>query len=183
MIDQALLRRVFDYDDKRGVLVYKHNRSSMARKGDVCGCISRNDWRSRFGGKSHLVHRLIWIWHNGPITKSLVIDHLDGDAFNNRISNLMLTTHVGNGRNMRLRKNNTSGVQGVVYSLRERKWVAYIHIHYRKRHLGYFGAKEEAIAARKSAEITYGFSGRHGEIRKNAPQLKAEARNRLLTAG
>jgi len=51
--------------------------------------------------------------------------------------------------------NNTSGYPGVCFHKRNNKWVAQIWINGKNTHLGYFSTKEEAIEARKQAEIQY----------------------------
>ena len=40
-------------------------------------------WRLWFQGKKYLVHRIIWVMTYGSINPELVIDHLDGNPFNN----------------------------------------------------------------------------------------------------
>lgn len=42
--------------------------------------------------KNHLAHRYIWEQINGPIPKGHIIHHIDGDKFNNNISNLQCMT-------------------------------------------------------------------------------------------
>lgn len=52
-------------------------------------------------------------------------------------------------------KNNTSGVKGVYWHSRDKKWSASICVNYHLISLGYFIDKEDAIAARKNAEEEY----------------------------
>jgi len=63
--------------------------------------------------KKNYVHRIIWVLTYGSIDQTLVIDHLDGDPFNNRIENLALKTFANNARNNHKRSDNTTGVTGV----------------------------------------------------------------------
>jgi len=49
----------------------------------------------------------------GSIDPDLVIDHLDGNPFNNEIDNLALKTPADNMRNQRKYSNNTTGITGV----------------------------------------------------------------------
>jgi len=72
-----------------------------------------NAWRLRFKGKDYLIHRVIWVMTYGSIDPDLVIDHLDGESFNNCISNLELKTQEHNTRNTRKYSNNKTGVTGV----------------------------------------------------------------------
>lgn len=58
-------------------------------------------------------HRVIWEIVNGPIPKGMVIDHSDGDPFNNTLSNLRVVTQAVNTRNKKLYVTNTSGTAGV----------------------------------------------------------------------
>ena len=72
-----------------------------------------NGWRLEFKGKHYLVHRIIWVILNYSIDIELVIDHLDGNPFNNSIENLSLKTVSDNTRNRRKHCNNTTGITGV----------------------------------------------------------------------
>lgn len=80
-------------------------------------------YRVTFYSEAYLVHRLIWEIHNGVIPKELVIDHIDGDTMNNKLSNLRLVSKNLNSRNQRKRSKNSSGVTGVQSG--EGRWVAF----------------------------------------------------------
>jgi hypothetical protein len=117
-------------------------------------------WRVKLGGASYLNHRIIWCMLHGDVDKVLVIDHLDGDPFNNNVDNLELKTVKANNQNNKKYKNNSSGVVGVYFMsatskngrLSER-WAAnwYSPDGVRKtktfsvQSLGFDGAKEAAI--------------------------------------
>lgn len=70
-------------------------------------------WDLHFHEKMYRVHRIIWVLTYGSIDVNLVIDHLDGNPFNNNIKNLALKTTADNTRNRRQHGNNTSGLVGV----------------------------------------------------------------------
>jgi hypothetical protein len=46
--------------------------------------------------KGKLVHRLVWVAHNGDIPDGLELNHKDGDKTNNKLDNLELMTHIDN---------------------------------------------------------------------------------------
>lgn len=56
-------------------------------------------WRLNIQRKAHLAHRIIWEMVNGPIPAGAVIDHINGNAKDNRIENLRLATISQNGLN------------------------------------------------------------------------------------
>lgn len=74
---------------------------------------SARSWRVSFQGKLYTIHRIIWVLIHGDIASDLVIDHLDGNPFNNHIDNLSLKTSTGNSMNKRKYSKNKSGCTGV----------------------------------------------------------------------
>jgi hypothetical protein len=107
---------------------------------------------------------MIWIYHNGKHDDpKLEIDHIGQDSLDNRIKNLRLVTRRENALNQKQSKKNTSGQTGVSWNKRAKMWVAYIKIDGKLIHLGYYIEKEDAIKARKEAEIKYGFHENHGK--------------------
>lgn len=66
--------------------------------------------------KNYFAHRVIWIMFNGPIDKSFVVDHINGDSLDNRIENLRVVKQAGNNRNASIRKDNSTGVCGVYFT-------------------------------------------------------------------
>lgn len=107
-------------------------------------------------------------WADGPITlhsfvlggarEGYHIDHINGDKLDNRRRNLRFVSYQGNQVNRKkLNKNNTSGVRGVRKSSASKRnpWLAQIMVDRRAIHLGLFPTEQDAIGARKSAEIRY----------------------------
>lgn len=96
------------------------------------------------------VHRLILGGAPG-----MFIDHANHDGLDNRRQNLRPATRHENAANGKVSKLNTSGVSGVNWAKRERKWRARIVTHQKEIHLGYFRTKTQAIEARKVGEIKH----------------------------
>ena len=82
-------------------------------------------------------------------------DHINRNTLDNRISNLRPCTHSQNIMNTDLWANNTSGVRGVYYNKDYKKWFALITVNYKRKWLGYFEDKQDAINARREAEKKY----------------------------
>lgn len=110
----------------------------------------------------NLLHRLLM---DCPDDK--VVDHINHNTLDNRKSNLRICTKYENNKNTRLSKNNTSGTTGVYWNKLKNKWQAGIKVNYKQIHLGYFETKEEAIEARKQAEIDYFGEYRNKEDEEN----------------
>lgn len=76
-----------------------------------CG---RQQWNIGFKGRFAQISRIIWQLFNGKIPDGFVVDHIDGNSLNNKIENLRIVTRDKNARNLKKRKDNKSGVTGVV---------------------------------------------------------------------
>lgn len=97
------------------------------KEGDVAGHVSVDNKKGysqcnvTLFDKGYVASRVIWNMFNGDIANGLVIDHIDGDSLNNKLSNLRVVQHCVNGRNTKLSKNNGTGVKGVSFSKVETK--------------------------------------------------------------
>lgn len=105
--------------------------------------------RGTINNKKVLLHRVIM---NAPI--GMHVDHIDGDTFNNRKSNLRLCACYENIRNQKVRTSNTSGFKGVFRVVKSGRWKATIRANGRPLVLGTFGSASEAALA-------YNFAARH----------------------
>lgn len=105
--------------------------------------------------KLMMLHNYIWIIHNGDIPKGKFIDHIDRNPANCRLLNLRLCDKSTNAINSGLKANNKTGITGVCWDNRVNKWRAYINFNGKRKELGLYKDKEDAIKARKEAEIIY----------------------------
>ena len=82
-------------------------------------------------------------------------DHKNRNPLDNRKSNIRVATDCQNAQNRSIQSNNTSGITGVCWDDDELKWVAYIGVNNKKKKLGRFLNKDDAIRARLEAAEQY----------------------------
>ena len=111
--------------------------------------VHKNDYVSFFlNGESMSLHRFLM---NPP--DDMVVDHINRKPYDNRKSNLRICTRAENQRNTTVSKRSKSGILGVYPD--GKCWSAEITINRKKKYLGYFENIEDAIRARKEAELKY----------------------------
>lgn len=175
-IPYPLLTELLDYDPKTGEFTWasvsRHWFASdahwaafrAAQKGlkPFSTEHSRGYLLGQIGGEQVLAHRAVWAYCNGE-WPSEQLDHINHDKRDNRLVNLRIATQAENAKNSNRRSDNTSGVTGVYWCRNRKKWTAQIGLPNRKtKPLGRYTALEDAIAARKAAEIEHGFHVNHG---------------------
>lgn len=118
--------------------------------------LNKHKWCLNSGGyatrrlnthKSILMHR--WI-NNTP--EGFETDHINGNKLDNRKENLRTVTHSQNQLHSRLPKTNTSGVKGVVWDKKNKKWQAQLKVNGKNHFLGRYKTIIEAYYKRLEAE-------------------------------
>lgn len=138
------VHELFNYDPETGIFIRLIATSNRVTKGTNVGRNNGNGYlRMTIDGHTIYAHRLAWFYVYG-VWPEHEIDHIDGNGFNNRISNLRVSTHAENSQNLSLRKTNKSGAMGVSWLKSYQKWEAYIWLNYKKRNLGYFNKLQDA---------------------------------------
>ena len=113
--------------------------------GKLAGSLKQEGYRVvRLFGTIYQAHRVVWKLMTG-VEPPKSIDHIDMDLDNNRWENLRAATGTEQKWNMRVRKDSLTGSRGV--SLVCGRWRVQIVVEGKRQHLGYFGSREEAIAA------------------------------------
>ena len=113
-------------------------------------------------GKTYYVHRIIMIMNGYKISDSDHVDHIDGNALNNKLENLRIVNNKENHRNQKLNANNKSGIPGVYFQKSRDCWLVSICNDGNELFLGRFKSFFDACCARKSAEFKLGFHPNHG---------------------
>lgn len=172
-ITESAFLSALTYDPDTGWFTWEVSRPGRwkIKKGSRAGGLTKNQsgkyYRTiMFSGQPALEHRLAFLFMEGRMPLlNIRVDHINGDGTDNRWINLRLVTDVVNSQNLRKYKNNTSGVTGVKWNKKKRKWQSQIDINKKRVHLGEFHCLSDAIEARKNAEITFGFHENHGSDR------------------
>jgi len=103
---------------------------------------------ARIDGKGIKLHKLLLGLNNK-------IDHKNRHRYDNRRNNLRVASNSQNAMNIKLRSDNNSGVTGVGWQSVMNLWRARITVDQKEIQLGTFGDFDEAVNARKEAEIKY----------------------------
>lgn len=163
IITQKELKEILDYNCVTGDFTWiTKGRSKKIMAGDIAGSVSSSTGYRyiRINGGYYAAHRLAFIFMGEPLPCQ--VDHINHVKTDNSWANLRFATDQINAKNMPLRKTNKSGITGVFWDRSKKMWCARIGINNKSAHIKYSSDKFEAICARKSAEVKYGFHENHG---------------------
>lgn len=164
-ISQTDLKSLIHYDPLTGSFTWAVTHPKwLYRKGESAGYIDKQSgyYRLKIDGKAYQGHIMAFLYMTGDYPpKGTVIDHIDHNRSNNAWANLRNITKQENSRNVSATRLSKTGHQGV--RQRGYKYIAYIKIDGKVKHLGTFGSASEAVSARKKALLALGFHANHGE--------------------
>ncbi len=157
---RSIIKSLVDYNPDNGEFRWKCSRGNK-QSGSLAGYLRHGYITIKINGKQYAAHRIAWLlthgmWPNGDI------DHINGNILDNRIINLRDVDRTTNLRNMTISSLNTSGITGVHWCKTWGKWKAQISGDGKRVVLGSFDNLLDAVCARKSAEIEYGYHPNHG---------------------
>lgn len=97
-------------------LCWKIRTGTRTKVGDFAGSQMATGWRVAVEGVDYLVHRIVWLLCNKSICPNKVVDHLNGDPLDNRVTNLKLKSRANNARNRKY-KNKAHKTIGVIHEV------------------------------------------------------------------
>ena len=159
MLTQERVKELFDYDPETGVFISIKRSGPNSKLNKRAGGfhISTGYRRIAIDGKRYPEHHIVWLLCYGALPSE--IDHINGVRDDNRAINLREVCRKENTKNQKIRSTNKTGIMGVYYLKHKGKWCAQIGESY----LGIYEVLLEAVSARKSAEIKYGYHRNHGK--------------------
>lgn len=134
-INKEYLNELFSYSD--GKLLNKKTRGGRLINSEA-GYFDKksNYYRLKINKKSYLLHRIIFLIHHNYLPD--YVDHIDGNTKNNKIENLREATHSENLCNQKMPSHNKSGIKGVSWKSKLKKWVVQLKVDGQKKHFGYY---------------------------------------------
>ena len=167
-LTQRELKFHLSYDSSIGEFIWLNPTGPRVRYGEKAGKRPICKTKQRYStvvihGKRYPAHHLAWLYVYGYLP-DLEIDHINGDSFDNRISNLRLVDRINNTRNAKRRSDNKSGIAGVSWRQSRRCWIVRIGAGDRDKSMGQFHDFLEACCVRKSLEVKLGYHANHGRL-------------------
>lgn len=139
------LTKILDYNPETGIFTNKINRSRCVRIGYESGYLDSEGYRGiGIDGVSYKTHRLAWFYihKKWPVDQ---LDHINRVRDDNRICNLREATHSINMLNVKHKAEKRSGIEGICWDKRIKKW----NVGHKKKYLCSVDSIEEGIKFQK----------------------------------
>ena len=134
-IGEAMKLTGISYNPKTGVMC-RHGKP-------VNGTDDRGYKQISVSNKTMRQHQIAWYLTYGFIPKE--IDHINQDKGDNRLINLRACTRSTNMLNINMRSDNTSGVVGVSWKEKDKRW----ELQHRGQYIGQYKTLAEAKAKKE----------------------------------
>jgi len=159
-LTQKDLKRQLRYKQTTGEFIWRVSNSNRTKVGDVAGGTRPDGYvQLQVNNKRHLAHRLAWFYVKGFFPNEIEIDHINRNPSDNRWKNLRLVSRQCNLRNAKKQCNNKSGVTGVFWNTRDKKWSARIKINSKNYSIANSDNFDEAVLYRLAVEQCLNWEG------------------------
>lgn len=128
------VRELFSYDPNEGKLRWRVDRNQM-KAGDIAGAVRGGHGYVQVSvdGTLYRAHRIIWLWMTGGAPEKR-IDHADMAGGHNSWDNLRLATPSQNAANSLAHIDSKSGIKGIRWDARRRRWEVQVSSGQRRFH-------------------------------------------------
>lgn len=158
-LTQKRLKELLHYNPDTGIFTWRISPNSTVKKQTIAGTIKKTGYvQIKIDRKLYQAHRLAFLYMEG-YTPENEVDHIDRNPSNNRWSNLREASRICNVRNCKVSIKSKSGITGVYWYAKSRKWAATITVNKTRFFLGFHANFEEAIATRWKAEVEHNWPG------------------------
>ena len=148
-LTQEYLKSILEFDSEKGTFTWKVAKSRSVKVGTLAGTKNSLGYHSiRIDKVDYLAHRLAW-FYTYNIWPS-IIDHIDRNRSNNKLSNLRDVSQSENIHNSSLSISNKTGYKGVSFKLDKGVYTTQCTVQGKAHYLGCFKTAEEASAAYSS---------------------------------
>lgn len=168
---------IIDFDDLEKV---KYRKWRLSHSHVVTGQPAK-------GEQKELSHIILNLTKQDIQEQQIIVDHINGNPFDNRKTNLRVCSQSENVLNKSFMSNNTSGFIGVSYRKDRERWDPEIRLQSVRCHLGYTKTCEEAVYKRYYAEqlifqdfANKGEQKKKFDFTKNLSQEKKEELRKIV---
>jgi len=136
-----------EVSQQRVLELFKYEDGKLFRRSDgkQMGCYTNKYHRYArivIDKKDYKLHRIVFLYHHGYLPE--VIDHINGDRYDNHIENLREVNTYQNRQNSRIYSTSKSGVKNVYWDKNCNKWRVSFSINGKRHSFGLYDDLEEA---------------------------------------
>jgi hypothetical protein len=155
--------QLYKYDNMTGVVTHAFDKGCF-KEGSVVGYVTvKGQVVTSYSKKQIMVSHICWMILTGlQVPSGSIVDHINGDAKDNREDNIRLTNHTGNNRNSRKPSHNTTGVKGLTWTKNRKAYRAFIKVNGKQVYLGTHQTLDAGKDVLEAARAKY-----HGEYANN----------------
>ncbi|WP_337047260.1 HNH endonuclease [Serratia liquefaciens] len=170
-LNQSELKKILKYDCESGHFFWLARPDSDFKTkgawkswnakypGTIAGTLIDSGYvKINIRGKIYAAHRLVWLYLYDKFPPEM-IDHINGVPSDNRRVNLRLATACQNMMNVPLKVSNSTGVKGLWYYPKTKRWIVHGRANRKNHWLGAFDNIIDAVAARRRFERVH-----HGDF-------------------